>query len=129
MHLLLRCRFFVPLWRGVCLCLSASQLTKVRSHAAAALEAMLELLGSLPPARILSESSPSLYTQQLHCARCVAPLLKEAWEALAAAAEETGTKEPSHSGRCIGCCSLSFLSAFHRCSIASTQQRHVHAWE
>lgn len=92
------CRFFKPLWMGACGCLHASQLTKVRSHAAAALAAMVQhlrtpLRRSGKNMKASVESGPNGFEgtpiQQLHCASCMAPLLTQAWKALTAAAAET----------------------------------------
>lgn len=73
-----------PLWLATCGCLQTSQLAKVRSHAAAALAAMVELVGSAPSMNgIHPREMP-----QATCANCMAPLLTEAWRAVAASAKK-----------------------------------------
>ncbi|XP_026193158.1 LOW QUALITY PROTEIN: uncharacterized protein LOC113147293 [Cyclospora cayetanensis] len=84
---LLCCRLLRALWMGTCGCLRASQLTKVRCHAAAALTAIVKLMKwqSSKGASAQGFRPPGSPIQQLQCAVCTAPLLTEAWDAIAAA--------------------------------------------
>ncbi|KAL8272553.1 hypothetical protein Esti_003552 [Eimeria stiedai] len=84
------CRALLPsLWFASCDCLSSSQLAKVRCHAAAALRAVAELLGSVSSRGGPTPQQPAAASRlctQLCCMRCLLRLLTEAWRAVEVAA-------------------------------------------
>lgn len=89
MGMLRCCRVLPPLWLAACGCLRTSQLTKVRCHAAAALATMVEFFRGIRPGEV----------SQLYCGLCMAPLLTEAWRAVASASKTVSPSATLEDGR------------------------------